>query len=120
MEYKLHPCPFCGSDPWFEGDAGEWKDESRYVELSLKCCATMTEIIGWMRARDMTVDQRDAELRERLAKAWNTRHDFSLVAWQVKSREGVWGPPTTKKSVADDLEKVGHKVRPLFTPGEFT
>lgn len=71
---ELLPCPFCGCIPHYEGDAAEWKDESRYVDLSLECCATMTEAIGWHRARDMSVEMRTAELRGRLAKRWNTRY----------------------------------------------
>lgn len=73
MSSKPNPCPFCGGTPFFEGDAAEWKDDSRYVELSLSCCATMTEQIGWRRARDMTVEQRKAELEATLIERWNTR-----------------------------------------------
>jgi hypothetical protein len=67
------PCPFCGGTPDFEGNAADWKDESRYVELSITCCATMTEAIGWRRARDMTVEARTAELQAKLTEAWNRR-----------------------------------------------
>jgi hypothetical protein len=73
MSATLKPCPFCGGDPYFEGDTGDWKDDCRYVQLSLTCCATMTEGIGWRKARDMTVPARDAELRETLTARWNTR-----------------------------------------------
>lgn len=69
----LVPCPFCGSDPWFEGSASEWKDDHRYVELTLKCCASMTEAIGWRKARDMTVEARESELKAQLTASWNTR-----------------------------------------------
>ena len=71
----LKPCPFCGSDPSFTGDASVWRDDSRYVELSLECCSSMTEAIGWWRARDMSTAERDAELRQRLTERWNTRHE---------------------------------------------
>lgn len=70
----LLPCPFCGGVPSFQGDAADWKDDSRYVELSLGCCAIMTEGIGWRKARDMTVAARTAELESALSKRWNTRH----------------------------------------------
>jgi len=73
MAHELKPCPFCGGQPHFEGDASKWRDESRYVELSLVCCATMNESIGWRRARDMQPQERDQELRDRLATAWNRR-----------------------------------------------
>lgn len=69
----LEACPFCGNEPSFSGDASEWKDESRYVELSLGCCVSMTEQIGWRRARDMTHEAKTAELRSRLQLRWNTR-----------------------------------------------
>ncbi len=68
------PCPFCGEEPHFSGDASEWKDDARYVEMSLGCCATMTEGMGWRKARDMTVAARTAELQSALSKRWNTRH----------------------------------------------
>lgn len=71
----LKPCPFCGSNPNFTGDASVWKDDSRYVELSLECCSSMTEAIGWRRARDMTVEARTTELKTSLTNRWNTRHD---------------------------------------------
>lgn len=74
MTKELLSCPFCGGAPYFEGDAADWKDESRYVELSLTCCATMTEALGWRRARDMTVEARTAELTDKLATRWNTRY----------------------------------------------
>ena len=74
MSNQLLPCPFCGGTPHFDGNAADWQDESRYVELSLKCCATMTEAIGWRRARDMTVEARTAELQTKLTDCWNTRH----------------------------------------------
>lgn len=72
---ELKPCPFCGGTPYFEGDTNEWQDGSRYVELSLTCCATMTESIGWRKARDMTIEERSAELRAKLTSNWNTRYD---------------------------------------------
>lgn len=67
------PCPFCGSEPHFEGDVSDWKDDSRYVELTLTCCATMREAIGWRKARDMSVGERYQELRIKLTEVWNRR-----------------------------------------------
>lgn len=69
----LEACPFCGDEPSFSGNASDWKDESRYVELSLGCCVSMTEQIGWRRARDMTHEAKTAELQNRLRLKWNTR-----------------------------------------------
>ena len=74
MTEPLKPCPHCGSFPDFVGDASEWKDDHRYVELSLGCCAMMTEAIGWKRARDMSAAERESDLRQRLTEAWNKRH----------------------------------------------
>lgn len=67
-------CPFCGSAPWNEGDAAQWKDDNRYVQMKLVCCVTMSSAIGWKRARDMTVEQRAKEMKEALLNRWNTRH----------------------------------------------
>lgn len=72
-ETKLLPCPFCGDTPQFKGSAEDWQDEHRYVELSLTCCVTMTEAIGWRQAKDLTVEARTSELQTRLTKLWNTR-----------------------------------------------
>jgi hypothetical protein len=67
------PCPFCGNEPWFEGDAADWEDDARYVQLELRCCTTMTETIGWQQARRMTVEARTIELKNKLASQWNRR-----------------------------------------------
>jgi hypothetical protein len=72
-QQALEACPFCGNEPSFSGNASDWKDESRYVELSLGCCVSMTEQIGWRRARDMTHEAKTAELQNRLRLKWNTR-----------------------------------------------
>jgi len=71
IQAELLPCPFCGNKPnltdW------EWKDDSRYVEASLVCCVTMSEAIGWRKARDMTDSAKAEELRSKLVEAWNRR-----------------------------------------------
>ena len=72
--HELKLCPFCGNTPYFSGDTAQWQDESRYVKLSIECCVTMTEVIGWFRARDMTVNQRTEELQTRLSERWNNRY----------------------------------------------
>jgi len=74
----MKSCPFCGEEPSFSGDVSVWHDLSRYVELSLECCAVMTERIGWPRARDMTIEERDVELRERLVAKWDRRDILDL------------------------------------------
>jgi len=73
IQQALEACPFCGNTPSFSGDVTEWKDDARYVELSLGCCVSMTEAIGWRRAGAMTPEARTAELRSRLHSRWNTR-----------------------------------------------
>lgn len=73
IDNRLLSCPFCGGTPNFEGSAADWQDEHRYVELSLVCCVTMTEAIGWRAAAAMTVEARTAALRAKLTAAWNTR-----------------------------------------------
>jgi Restriction alleviation protein Lar len=73
-ETHLLPCPFCGDEPVITGDTSHWMDDARYVQLSIVCCSTMTETIGWRRARDMTVTERDVELRARLTDSWNKRY----------------------------------------------
>ncbi|WP_043004925.1 hypothetical protein [Comamonas testosteroni] len=67
----LLPCPFCNGQPSFS--AAEWKDENRYVGMSLECCATISKGIGWRMARDMTADQHTVELQRKLAESWNNR-----------------------------------------------
>lgn len=73
MIASIKPCPFCLGDPHFNGDGDNWQDESRYVEMSLVCCVTMPQAIGWLRAREMTKKQREDELKKRLTDAWNHR-----------------------------------------------
>jgi hypothetical protein len=77
---ELEKCPHCGESPSFEGSASNWKDDNRYVELSLTCCATMTEAMGWRQARELTVAQRTEFLKERLTKRWNTRVEAAPTA----------------------------------------
>ena len=67
------PCPFCGEEPHFEGDPNYWGDEGYYVEMSLTCCSTMNEAIGWKRGREMTSAARAAELKAKLTEAWDKR-----------------------------------------------
>lgn len=69
----LKDCPFCGGTPYFFGDASEWHDDHRYVQLTLKCCVEMTEAIGWRQARDMQPEARTAELQAKLTQQCNTR-----------------------------------------------
>lgn len=73
VRLALEACPFCGNEPSFSGNASEWKDDYRYVELSLGCCVLMTEQIGWRQAREMTHEAKTTELRNRLQLRWNTR-----------------------------------------------
>jgi len=73
MANHLQPCPFCGDEPWFEGDASVWKDDRRYVEMSLGCCARITDMLGWKLARDMTHEARTERLKVKLSDAWNRR-----------------------------------------------
>lgn len=69
---ELKPCPFCGDHPSVEYNG--WQDENRYVEMQLKCCVTMSDSIGWWKARDMQEAQRREELWKSLAEKWNTRY----------------------------------------------
>lgn len=75
MSEKTHllPCPFCGSEPSFQGDGSSWVDERRYVSMQLGCCVSMSADVGWGRAHKMTPQQIEAELRERLTAQWNQR-----------------------------------------------
>lgn len=73
QQVQLKGCAHCGSTPVYEGDPADWHDDSRYVQLSLVCCVTMVETIGWRQARDMSVNERRALMESRLAARWNTR-----------------------------------------------
>lgn len=89
---ELEPCPFCGNKPHFFGDVTDWKDDHRYVELSLGCCAMMTEGIGWRKARDMTVEARNTDLRDRLSANWNRR----VVPEAPPTEAGKQDPPSSQ------------------------
>lgn len=69
---ELLPCPFCGGTPSYK--RAEWKDDSRYVQAELNCCVTMTDGIGWRRARDMTEKQQNEMLLKDLSETWNKRY----------------------------------------------
>lgn len=73
MTEDLIGCPFCGDIPYFTGDGDNWQDENRYVEMGLSCCISMTESIGWRKARDMTTKERQDQLSQRLLERWNER-----------------------------------------------
>jgi hypothetical protein len=77
---SIKTCPFCGDTPWFEGDAADWQDDCRYVQLTLKCCVTMTAAIGWKRAREITVEARTTEMQSNLIDRWNARYDTAALA----------------------------------------
>jgi len=70
-EPPFYSCPFCGNKPYFTDV--EWKDDSRYIQLSLECCVSMSEAIGWYKAKDMTISDITSELKNRLSLRWNTR-----------------------------------------------
>jgi len=86
---NLQPCPFCGNQPNFGGDAADWKDDNRYVQLSLGCCVQMNETIGWRKARDMTLEARTAELKARLIERWNTREEAQPAAAEPVTDEHI-------------------------------
>lgn len=71
MGRSLKPCPFCGAQPVFT--EAEWMEDGRYVGMTLECCVSMHEGVGWMMARAMTPVQRKTRLEERLAAKWNDR-----------------------------------------------
>lgn len=93
----MKTCPFCGNQPAFEGNAGVWQDDSRYVELSLVCCVRMTESLGWRKARQMTVEERTKVLKELLIARWDTREqeaqpwhaNYSLTPEQIAEAEAM-------------------------------
>ena len=70
------PCPFCGdSEPVFEGNGECWYDDYRYVEMKIecsKCCVSIYEIMGWVKAREMSSEEREVEMKDNLTKKWNT------------------------------------------------
>lgn len=72
---QLRPCPFCGCDPYLDGDGDNWQDESRYVEMSLECCVKMRVGIVWREARDMSPVAREGRMRDELIKSWNQRFE---------------------------------------------
>jgi hypothetical protein len=121
VEQAVEACPFCGNEPSFSGNASEWKDESRYVELSLGCCVSMTEQIGWRRARDMTHEAKTAELRSRLRSKWNTR--AALAEPQEPVQELPWLRAIDEAMIdhhvgvadpADDYETAKRKLNNLL------
>lgn len=69
------PCPFCGHNPWFEGDGNNWRERRVAVEMSIGCCARMSSRLEWKTAKDMTPQARRAKLEEHLTLMWNVRSE---------------------------------------------
>ncbi len=79
MTDKICKCPFCGGDPWFEGDGDNWRDDRRYVQMKLVCCVTMSSAIGWSAARDMQSKDREEFLKKALVEKWNKRPEKRVI-----------------------------------------
>lgn len=69
MSIKLEPCPFCGEIP--RVTKFEWLDECHYFGGKIVCCVDMPIEMGWMRARDMTTEEKVAELEKKIEMNWN-------------------------------------------------
>lgn len=69
MTVELERCPFCGGLP--EVTKFEWLDECRYFGGKIVCCVDMPIVIGWMRARNMTTEEKVAELDKKIEENWN-------------------------------------------------
>ena len=77
MIKRIKTCPFCGYLPHFTGDGDNWKDDGRYVEMSITCCATMTKALGWRFVKENKMQVKDIEdyLEARLIEDWNKREE---------------------------------------------
>ena len=93
---QLKPCPFCGEEPWFEGDGDNWQDDCRYVEMEVVCCVRMSAALRWNNARNKTIQEREQELKEELLQMWNTRF--------VSVEEKPWYPDDSGEWVEYDGE----------------
>lgn len=70
------PCPFCGAEPVFEGNGECWHDDYRYIEMKIECsncCVSIYEIMGWVKAREMSIEEREVQIKSNLIAKWNTR-----------------------------------------------
>lgn len=67
----LLPCPFCSDTPTYS-DVQE-KDDRRYMQMSLMCCISMSESIGYGQFKNMSDVAIESELKNALLTAWNTR-----------------------------------------------
>ena len=67
----LSDCPFCGGKPAFTSAYSE--DGNRYMHMDLECCVKMVESIPYRVFREMSTDEINYQLRERLSAAWEDR-----------------------------------------------
>lgn len=77
---ELRECPFCGCQPTFS--EVEEKDDRRYMEMRLECCATMRSTICYSSFKSMTDAAIESELRHDLVNDWNRRAPVPQEAQQ--------------------------------------
>jgi hypothetical protein len=92
---KLSKCPFCGDVPSFS--SSEFKDDNRYVEMTLECCIRMSASIPYGQFKSMTSEQIDLDLRNELVAKWEDRApadepDVAVVEYNTDDpiRTGVY------------------------------
>lgn len=73
----LEPCPFCGGDCAYVDGEYEWKDDNRYIELTLETSCdidlTLRATVNYMQAKGMTKEEKQRVLVDQLSEQWNTR-----------------------------------------------
>ena len=88
-EKILKPCPFCGEVATFTDVIEE--DYGRYYEMRIECqglyCdTTMAEEFDYVVYRKLGQAEADNNLKNSLAKKWNTRAPQSALDWKANVR----------------------------------
>lgn len=111
---ELKPCPHCGGQPYFS--EVEEKDDRRYMQIELTCCATYTQAIGWGKYKSMSESEIKNYLTEGVTEQWNNRRIDSdeLSAAQAREaelREKLAGCSQEFERICGKLDAADAKIK---------